>query len=76
MENSEVIPEIRLIFCNVPRNKGNVLVETCESFCQALKLSLEAEALATSEMLEILGLEETSKDIVIMCALRLEALIL
>ncbi|MGI6554152.1 MAG: P-II family nitrogen regulator [Bacillota bacterium] len=67
MENSEVIiPEIRLIFCIVPRNKGNVLVETCESFCQGSKIVLRGRGTATSEMLEILGLEETSKDIVIM----------
>lgn len=60
------IPRIKLLVSVVPRDKGNSLIEDCEKSCGGSKVVLRGEGTASSEMLELLGLGETEKDIVLM----------
>lgn len=61
-----VIPKIKLVISIVPRNKGNMLIGDCEKSCGGSKIVLRGEGTASSEMLELLGLGEIEKDVVLM----------
>ena len=67
MDNADTaIPKIKLVVSIVPRNKGNLLIEDCEKSCGGSKIVLRGEGTASSEILELFGLGETEKDVVLM----------
>jgi len=60
------IPRIKLVVSIVPRKKGNLLIRDCEKNCGGSKIIIRGEGTASSEVLELLGLGETEKDVVLM----------
>lgn len=57
---------IKLIFCIVDRGKGELITRLCAEEKIAFNLLLRGRGTADSQMLNLLGLGETEKDIVIL----------
>lgn len=59
------LPKLKLLFTIVPRGKAEIYMTLLEGFRVNMQLSLAAEGTASVEMLEMLGLGDSDKTVIV-----------